>query len=79
MTPVSDGKRKKGPRPPTWAGATLRGAIGTPSARLSLVGLRPRRARLRFTWQAESNEHAHKEQEQGRGAGHGSLLRQVYP
>jgi len=35
--------------------ATLRSAIGAPSAELSLVGLRPRRARLRFTRRGERN------------------------
>ena len=49
MAPVADSK-EMGPRPPTWAGATLKSAIGAPSARLSLGGLRARRARLRFTW-----------------------------
>jgi len=47
MTRVSErGERAPGPALPA-PGA--RGPFGTPSAGLSLVGLRPRRARLRFT------------------------------
>ena len=46
ITPVSDGNKKRPPM--TFA---TRGLMhpGAPSAWLSLVGLRPRRARLRFT------------------------------
>jgi hypothetical protein len=45
----------------------LRSAIGAPSAGLSLVGLRPRRARLRFTRQRQGNQKAVEEQEQAHG------------
>jgi hypothetical protein len=62
---VSD-SQETGPRPPAWLRATLTSAIGAPSAGLSLVGLRPRRARLRFTRQRQSNETTAEEQEQGR-------------
>ena len=55
-----------GPRPPAWAGAALGSALGAPSAELSLVGLRPRRARLRFTRRQQRNQTANEEQEQGR-------------
>jgi hypothetical protein len=57
---------EKGPRPPTWAGAAMRCTLGAPSAGLSLVGLRPRRARLRFTRRGHGNERALAQQEQGR-------------
>jgi hypothetical protein len=40
--------------------------FGTPSAGLSLVGLRPRRARLRFTRQRHGNQTAIEKQEQER-------------
>jgi hypothetical protein len=53
-------------------------AIGTPSARLSLIGLRPRRARLRFTRRADANEQAEKEQEQRPGASQSGSPYEVY-
>jgi hypothetical protein len=74
MAPVSDGA-EEAPR------ATLVGegprAIGSPSAGLSLVGLRPRRARLCFTRRAESNETVGNWQEQRAEAAADGLLLQV--
>src|SRR5262245_47242828 len=69
------GGKKQAPGPPTWAGAAWGCAIGTPSAGLSLVGLRPRRARLRLTRRREGTEHACEEQEQRPGAGPERLAR----
>ena len=63
MAPVSDGK-KKAPGQQAWTGAILKSAIGAPSAELSLVGLRPRRARLRFTRRANRSKTTEEEQEQ---------------
>jgi hypothetical protein len=63
MAPVSNGT-KNDPRPPTWKGAVLRNAIGAPSTGLSLVELRPRRARLRFTRQRHGNQTTVQKQEQ---------------
>ena len=67
------------------SGRGLKGnAIGAPSAELSLVGLRPRRARLRFTRRQEGNARAAAEQEQPDGQaakrfrfgrGNGNLLK----
>ena len=54
-------------------------SLTRPSARLSLVGLRPRRARLRFTRRADGNEPAQQEQEQRPGAGQRAPLDEVYP
>src|SRR6266508_1076252 len=68
IAPVSDG-RETGPRPPAWAGAPWESAIGAPSAEVSLVGLRPRRARLRFPRRPECSPAGRKEQEQGAGSG----------
>ena len=48
---------QRGPRVPS--------AIGTPSAGLSLGGLRARRARLRFTRRQESSQAQRREQGQG--------------
>jgi hypothetical protein len=62
---VSDGQ-ERGPRPPAWLRAILRSAFGAPSAGLSLVGLRPRRARLCFTRRQHGNESAVEEQVQAR-------------
>src|SRR5262245_65880301 len=57
-----------GMRPPTTeAVGGQRSALGAPSAGLSLVGLRPRRARLRFTRRREGNNRAFEEQEEGHG------------
>src|SRR5260370_31912352 len=55
---------KRGPSTTSWLRATLKSAIGAPSAGLSLVGLRPRRARLRFTQQQQGNPKAVEAQEQ---------------
>ena len=44
-TPVSEGREEKSPACRT----SRAGAFGAPSAWLFLAGLRPRRARLRFT------------------------------
>jgi len=55
-------------------GARAPSAIGTPSAELSLVGLRPRRARLRFTRRRERNEQPQKKQEQRPSAGEERLF-----
>ena len=60
-------------------GAREPSAIGTPSAGLSRVGLRPRRARLRFTRRRESNDQAFVEQEQRSEAGVAGLLQLVNP
>jgi len=60
----------KSPRSPEASG--FRGqtdAIGAPSARLSLIGLRPRRARLRFTWRRNGNNVVREVQEQEHGSG----------
>jgi hypothetical protein len=65
MAPVSDGK-ETGLPPPLWKEATSRSAIGAPSTGLSLVGLRPRRARLRFTQRQKSNQTTVEEQEEAR-------------
>ena len=46
-------------------GARAPGAIGTPSAGLSLGGLRARMARLRFTRRAERSDGQRREQGQG--------------
>ena len=48
MAPVTDGPQRSGPGAGVRRG---RGTIGAPSTRVSLVGLRPRRARLRFPGQ----------------------------
>ena len=60
---MSDGKQKA-PAQQSWTGAILKSAIGAPSAELSLVGLRPRRARLRFTRRRHGNRDESEEQEQ---------------
>ena len=65
MAPVSNGT-KKAPDQQSWTGAVLKSAIGAPSAELSLVGLRPRRARLRFTRQRHGNQKAIEKQDQDR-------------
>jgi len=65
MAPVADGK-EKAPGQQSWTGAILKSAIGAPSAELSLVGLRPRRARLRFTRQRHGNPKAVEKQEEDR-------------
>ena len=65
-------------RPCCWLGGVLRGAFGAPSAGLSLVGLRPRRAQLRFTRRAESSHDARKVQDQRAGTGERRLSWQVY-
>src|SRR5262245_22330750 len=69
------GGKETGPRTTYVGGGRLGCAIGTPSAGLSLVGLRPRRARLRLTRRREGNEHAREEQEQRPGAGPERLAR----
>lgn len=46
MAPVSKGREKKEPRERNPQSPS---AFGAPSARLSLIGLLPSRARLRFT------------------------------
>jgi hypothetical protein len=62
-----DGRRLVPVLVAAWAYSTLRSAIGAPSAGLSLVGLRPRSARLRFTRPRQSNPRAVEEQDQARG------------
>jgi hypothetical protein len=69
---------KNAPRPAVRAGGDCRGAFGAPSAELSLVGLRPRRAQLRFTRRPESSHDARKEQDQRAKTGEGILSWQVY-
>jgi hypothetical protein len=57
MTPVSNGVKRKRP-PATWSpGATC--IIGAPSARISLVRLRPRRAGFRFSGHLQSTTYWH--------------------
>src|SRR5205085_730981 len=58
---------KSAPRPAVWTEGVLRGAFGAPSAGLSLVGLRPRRAQLRFTRRAESSHDATRDKINGPG------------
>ena len=71
-------RRKNASRPGCWSGGVWRGAFGAPSAGLSLIGLRPRRAQLRFTRLAESSHDARKVQDQRAKTGEGSLSWQVY-
>jgi hypothetical protein len=65
MALVSEGRES----PEAWSFRGLPVAIGAPSTRLSLVGLRPRRARLRFTWPADGNDFTTELQEQDHGSG----------
>src|SRR5271157_1535684 len=77
IAPVSEG----------WEEAPVHGrgrgtpgsALGAPSAELSLVGLRPRRARLRFTRRPDSNHDAREEQEQSTGGSRKPALTGVPP
>ena len=71
-------REKIASRPCCWSGGVWRGTFGAPSAGLSLVGLRPRRAQLRFTRRAESSHDAYKVQDQRAGTGERSLSWQVY-
>jgi hypothetical protein len=71
-------RRENAPRPAVWTGGVWRGAFGAPSAGLSLVGLRPRRAQLRFTRRAESSHDVRKVQDQRAKTGEGSLSWQVH-
>ena len=66
IAPVSEGGEEG---PPTTSVGRGPGAFGAPSAGLSLVGLRPRRARLRFTRRRQSTDNALEGQEQGRELG----------
>ena len=66
IAPVSEGRQESPPATRVGRGP---GAFGAPSAELSLVGLRPRRARLRFTRRLEGNDNAREGQEQGRELG----------
>ncbi len=60
-------------------GARGPSAIGTPSTGLSLVGLRPRRARLRFTRRREGNDQPQKKQEQRPSTGEERLFHLMNP
>jgi hypothetical protein len=57
---------KRGPRPTSWKREPP-SAIGAPSAELSLDGLRPRRARLRFTRRRDDSDNDRRGQEQCQG------------
>jgi len=59
------GEEEVGPRTTYVGGGRLGCTIGTPSTRLSLVGLRPRRARLRFTRRRKRNDKTAEEQDEG--------------
>ena len=66
IAPVSEGSEEG---PPATSVGRGPGAFGAPSAELSLVGVRPRRARLRFTRRRQGNGNALERQEQGRELG----------
>ena len=65
IAPVSEGGVQEGPRPLVERGP--RSAFGAPSAELSLGGLRPRRARFRFTRRRDDSQHDPRRQGQCRG------------
>src|SRR5947208_9257686 len=58
------GGRKQAPGPPTWAGAILRCTRWHTVGRVIPGGLRPRRARFRFTRRTNPNKTTTEEQEQ---------------
>src|SRR4051794_39741916 len=58
------GGRKQAPGPPTWAGAVLRCTRWHTVGRVIPGGLRPRRARFRFTRRTNRNKTTTEEQEQ---------------
>src|SRR5438093_4578423 len=55
---------REGPRPTLWKRGP-QSAFGAPSAELSLGGLRPRRARFRFTRRRDDSDNSRKKQGQG--------------
>ena len=67
---MSEGGKKEGPRPTSWKRGP-QSAFGAPSAELSLGGLRPRRARFRFTRRRDDSQDGQQEQ----GQCHGPLVK----